>query len=99
VHAFHHGEKVAFGTLAQLMLEDAPQEEITAVLNFCTSVGLPVTLAQIGLHDPSDVLLLRIAERATIASDTIHNEPFQVTANAVLQAIKRADTAGRAAIQ
>ena len=66
---------------------------------FCTSVGLPVTLAQIGLHDPSDALLPRIAERATIASDTIHNEPFQVTASAVLQAIKRADTAGRAAIQ
>ena len=99
VHAFHHGEKVAFGTLAQLMLEDAPQEEITAVLNFCTSVGLPVTLAQIGLHDPSDALLMRIAERATIASDTIHNEPFAVTAAAVLQAMKRADTAGRAAIQ
>ena len=39
------------------------------------------------------------AERATIASDTIHNEPFPVTAAAVLQAIKRADAAGRAAIQ
>jgi glycerol dehydrogenase len=88
VHAFHHGEKVAFGTLAQLMLEDAPQEEITAV-----------TFAEIGLHDPNDALLLRIAERATIASDTIHNEPFAVTAAAVLQAMKRADTAGRAAIQ
>lgn len=99
VHAFHHGEKVAFGTLAQLMLEDAPQEEIAAVLHFCTSVGLPVTLAEIGLHDPSDALLLRIAERATIASETIHNQPFPVTATAVVQAIKGADTAGRSAIQ
>jgi len=36
---------------------------------------------------------------ATEMVDTIHNEPFAVTATAVLQAMKRADTAGRAAIQ
>jgi glycerol dehydrogenase len=94
VHAFHHGEKVAFGTLAQLMLEDAPQDEIDAVLHFCISVGLPVKLADIGLPDASDALLLRIGERSTIATETIHNEPFPVTAQAVVHAIKRADDAG-----
>ena len=34
-HHMYHGEKVAFGTLAQLVLENAPMEEIEEVLDFC----------------------------------------------------------------
>lgn len=32
-HKYFHGEKVAFGTLAQLALENAPMEEILQVLS------------------------------------------------------------------
>jgi glycerol dehydrogenase len=94
-HAALHGEKVAFGTLTELVLEQAGDEEINAVLDFCVSVGLPVTLAQIGLEDIDSALLRRIAERAIQPDESTHNEPFPVTAEMVEHAILTADAAGR----
>jgi glycerol dehydrogenase len=41
---FMHGEKVNFGPLTQLALEDQPAEEINDIIAFCMSVGLPTTL-------------------------------------------------------
>ena len=94
-HAALHGEKVAFGTLAQLCLEDAPAGEIDEVLAFCRSVGLPVTLRQIGLGDIDGAMLRRIAERAVQVGEVTHNEPFPVTAGMVEEAIRQADAAGQ----
>jgi glycerol dehydrogenase len=48
-----HGELVGFGTLANLVLENYPREEIDRVLRFCSAVGLPVHLAQLGIGDTS----------------------------------------------
>ncbi len=48
-HHYYHGEKVAFGTLTQLVLENAPVEEIETVAALCHSVGLPITLAQLDI--------------------------------------------------
>lgn len=95
-HAYFHGEKVAFGTLAQLVLEQAPKAELDGVLDFCVSTGLPVTLGQIGLAGASDELISRIAHRAVIPGESIHHEPFAVTAAAVAEAIRGADAFGRA---
>jgi glycerol dehydrogenase len=94
-HAAIHGEKVAFGTLAQLCLEDAPAGEIDELLAFCRSVGLPVTLRQIGLGDIDGAMLRQIAERAVQPGEVTHNEPFPVTAEMVEEAIRRADGAGQ----
>jgi glycerol dehydrogenase len=94
-HGALHGEKVAFGTLAQLFLEDAPAAEIDEVLAFCRSVGLPVTLGQIGLGAIDGGLLRQVAERAVAPGEVTHNEPFPVTAGMVEVAIRRADAAGR----
>ncbi|SPZ01595.1 glycerol dehydrogenase [Proteus mirabilis] len=55
-HAMYHGEKVAFGTLVQLVLENSPLEEIEEVLDFCVQVGLPVTLEELGVHATGDEL-------------------------------------------
>lgn len=46
-HSYLHGEKVAFATIAQLVLEDAAKDELEAVLDFSASVGLPLTLSDI----------------------------------------------------
>ena len=43
-------QKVAFGTLVQLVRENSAISEIEEVIGFCTQVGLPVTLSQIGLQ-------------------------------------------------
>ena len=52
-HHLYHGEKVAFGTTAQLVLQNSPMDEIETVLGFCQRVGLPVTLAQMGVKEGS----------------------------------------------
>jgi glycerol dehydrogenase len=93
--SFYHGEKVAFGTLVQLVMEESSLAEIEEVLGFCIQVGLPVTLAQIGLQEVSPELLERIALRATQTGESIHHEPFEVSAALVAAAILRADELGR----
>ena len=66
------------------------------MLDFCIATNLPVTLGEIGLGGASDELIARIAQRAVIPGEWIHNEPFVVTAAAVVDAIRGADALGRA---
>jgi len=92
---YFHGEKVAFGTLVQLVLEGASRRELQEVLAFSKSVGLPVTLEGVGYREMPGDLLARVAERATAPEETIHNEPFPVTPGMVADAILAADALGR----
>lgn len=93
-HDYMHGEKVAFGLCTQLVLEGRPEKEISTVLSFCETVGLPTTLKQIGI-DPTDEELIKIiSERATAPGETSHNEPFEVNAAMVMDAIMAADRWG-----
>jgi glycerol dehydrogenase len=94
-HAFFHGEKVAYGLLVQLVLEGQPRSVAETVLGFATRVGLPVTLAEVGLEGLSKDLLQQIAARATAPGETIHNEPFEVRSDMVADAILAADALGR----
>jgi glycerol dehydrogenase len=94
-HHYLHGEKVAFGLLVQLVLEGAPRLTVERVLGFSTEVGLPITLAEIGLEEVATSLLDEIARRATAPGETMHNEPFDVTADMVADAIRTADALGR----
>jgi glycerol dehydrogenase len=66
------------------------------VLHFATEVGLPITLAEIGLEELPRELLQQVAIRATAKGETIHNEPFEVHADMVADAIRAADASGRA---
>jgi glycerol dehydrogenase len=95
-HDYFHGEKVAFGLLVQLVLEGAPRATLDEVLSFSSEVGLPITLADIGLPGVSRNRVGPIAERATLPGETIHNEPFEVTAPMVADALLAADSLGRA---
>jgi len=95
-HAFFHGEKVAFGVLVQLVLEGKPSSLVHQVLEFSTEMGLPVTLADIGLGDASSDTLNQVAARGTAKGETIHNEPFEVSPGMVFDAIRAADATGRA---
>ena len=95
-HRMLHGEKVAMGLHTQLVLEGQPQSEIRDIFEYCKSVGLPTTLAQLGVNADSDKEIQTIAERAVMPGETIHNEPFEVSADAVACALKAADQQGRA---
>lgn len=94
-HRFFHGEKVAFGTLVQLVLEGAVRTQIQQVLKFSTEVGLPITLEEIGCANLHSDQLTQVANRAVAPGETIHNEPFEVTAKMVADAILTADAIGR----
>lgn len=94
-HSYYHGEKVAFGLLAQLIMEGRSSREINELLEFYREVGLPMTFEQIGISRATPELLTRIAERATRRDESIHNEPFQISPEIVIDALKTADHMGR----
>ncbi len=94
-HHYFHGEKVAFSTIAQLVLENAPKDELNEVLEFCAAVGLPVSLADIGVDSMTQEELLQVAQMACIPEESIHAMPFPVTEEAVAAAIVVADQLGR----
>src|SRR5215472_1004363 len=56
-HGYMHGEKVAFGLLAQLMLESQAKAVVEEVLAFSSSVGLPTTFADVGIGEATPELL------------------------------------------
>lgn len=94
-HKYFHGEKVAFGTLAQLALENAPIEEIREVLDFCDAVGLPMCLEDIGVSEISTEELMEVAKKACIPEESIHAMPFPVSEESVAAAVLAADAMGR----
>jgi glycerol dehydrogenase len=94
-HNSIHGEKVAFGLLTQLVLEGRPQVEIAEIYRYQKAVGLPITLAEVGVDANSDDQLRTIAERSSIPGESSHNEPFPVTAAALVSALRAADQLGR----
>lgn len=95
-HAYLHGEKVAIGTLTSLFLTDKSREQIDEVYGFCETVGLPTTLAGIGLAGATDEDLQIVGDVACAEGETIHNEPRKVVPGDVVAALKAADAYGRA---
>jgi glycerol dehydrogenase len=95
-HHFMHGEKVNFGTLTQFALEDRPTREINEFVAFCTSVGLPTTLEELDLGKAGKDELMAVAKAATASGETIHNMPFKVTPQMVVDAMIAADSYARA---
>lgn len=93
-HGAYHGEKVAFGTLCQLVLENAPLDEIEEVIEFCLNLGLPVTLADLGVKTIREEEIRKVAELACAEGETIYNMPFEVTPEKVYAAILAADRLG-----
>ena len=94
-HHMYHGEKVAFGTLVQLVMENRSLDDIEEVIDFCLSVGLPITLGELGCTEPTPEKIMAVAVAAADPGETIHNMPFDVNADTVYAAIMAADALGR----
>lgn len=92
-HKYLHGEKVAFGIVCQMVLENTPAETVDKVMRFMVAIGLPVTLADLGVAAEHDKVMA-IAEK-TANGPLIHQEPFAVTTERVYGAIIAADALGR----
>lgn len=94
-HAKFHGQKVSFGTVAQLVMEGRPSQDVNEVLSFCLSVGLPVCLEDVGVVNPTREDIRKVAEATTAEGETIHATWFPVTADMVESAIWAADALGK----
>jgi glycerol dehydrogenase len=94
-HHMYHGEKVAFGTVCQLVMENRPMEEIDEVIGFCRSVGLPTTMKELGIKKESREDLMKVAKKSVEPGAVIHAEPFEVTEVVVYEAMVTADALGR----
>ena len=95
-HHVYHGEKVAFGTIVQLVLENAPQSELTTVLNFCKELNLPTCLKDLGVTELDDIRLMKVATAACDPDNNMKNMPFKVTPEDLCAAIRAADKIGGA---
>ncbi len=94
-HAYFHGEKVAFGVLSGLQLTDADPAESETVFSFCEALGLPTTLAGLGLGDAGEEELMKAARKACAPGEYIHHEAGTITPEKVLAAMLAADGIGR----
>ena len=94
-HDKFHRQKVAFGLFAQMVLEGRPSKGVDQVLNFCLSVGLPVSFEDLGLSGPSRDDIRKVAEATTADGETIHATWFPVTAEMVESAVWAADALGK----
>jgi len=95
---FLHGETVAFGSIVQLIAEGRLQTEVQAHIDFCHSLGLPITLAQLGAENATAAEILQMAT-LTAAAPYIGNLTPSADAQRIAQCINNADAMGRATIQ
>jgi glycerol dehydrogenase len=82
-----HGEKVAFGVLVQLIMEQRPREFLEDLLAFYRRIGLPTRLCDLGLKAPTAEQLRTIAHRACREGSYMYHMPFPVTPEAVIEAM------------
>jgi glycerol dehydrogenase-like iron-containing ADH family enzyme len=92
-HDILHGEKVAYGILVQLRLEEMVQGNQLAasarqqLLQFYTDIGLPKTLEDLGLADITLAQLRQVTAIATQPQSDIHRLPFTVSAEQLTAAM------------
>ncbi|MCD3473186.1 glycerol dehydrogenase, partial [Streptococcus equi subsp. equi] len=91
IHHLTHGEKVAYGTLTQLFLENKSREEIDRYVDFYQAIGMPTTLKEMHLDTATEEDFLKIGRQATMAGETIHQMPFTITAEDVASALVAVD--------
>jgi glycerol dehydrogenase len=89
-----HGEMVSFGLMVQLVLEGRDEAFLADLRGFCRAVGLPVSLKDLGLDQPTAEDFRLMAERSMTAA-YIKFMTVPVDAGRLQAAIRRADALGR----
>lgn len=92
-HGTLHGEKVAYGILVQLRLEELVQGNQLAVtarqqlLKFYNDIGLPTQLRDLGMGDVTIADLQHAADLACQPQSDIHHLPFPVDPTQLMAAM------------
>ena len=95
IHHFYHGEKVAFLTLTQLVMENRPKQMIEQVYEFCYKVGLPITLADLGIDKVGPKRLMEAVKLSCLPGKIMYNHAFPITEDMVYDAMLAADSMGK----
>ncbi|OHV09353.1 glycerol dehydrogenase [Kushneria phosphatilytica] len=96
IHELTHGEKVAYGTLTQLVLDQTPQVELERYLTLYIALGLPVTLEALKLAQATDNDLMRVAETALQEGESSHNLAYHLAPTDIVGAIRAVDAHAKA---
>ncbi|MEN8444400.1 MAG: iron-containing alcohol dehydrogenase family protein, partial [Cyanobacteria bacterium J06555_13] len=92
-HGTLHGEKVAYGILVQLRLEEMGTGSALAatarqqLVQFYKEIGLPMSLADMGMEQLTVAQLQQAAAIACRAGSDIHHLPFPVAPDQVMAAM------------
>ena len=90
-----HGEKVGFGIITQLCLDDEfDADEKYGIVDFEIELGLPVTFAELGLEGITRDRLNEIGHVCAGPGSLCANHPFEVTTATVVDAMIAADSLG-----
>jgi glycerol dehydrogenase len=96
-HEFSHGEKVAFGTVSQLCLdEDVDPQVRIKVVDWMIEVGLPVTFEELNLDGVAETELMKAAASFVGPGSIALNHVFPVTAFEMYSAMVAANELGHA---
>src|SRR5699024_26455 len=91
IHHLTLGEKVAYGTLVQLMLELHTETELQKYINFYQALDLPTTLKDMHLENVTFEELYKVGEAATQEGETLRNLSVDITPEDVAHAIVAVD--------
>lgn len=86
-----HGEKVAFGTLCQMIAENTDKAVVEEYVRFCMAVGLPTTLEDLYV-DKTPENVQKIIENVSYSE--LIREPFEITRDMLANIIITADAVG-----
>jgi len=95
MHHSLHGESVAFGLLAQFVLENRASDFIQEMIGFYKDIGLPCTLQAIGLANNVEERLHTAVKHTCRKESYIYNMSAPIDEKRVLDAILMADVLGR----
>ena len=95
-HGCLHGEKVAFGLMTQLCLDDSLSADlIEETAAFLAKAGLPVTFADINIDKIPEGRLREFADGIAGEGSFVHNHNFTATGRDIYDAMVAADALGR----
>jgi len=95
-HKLYHGEKVGFGIISQLCLDDdAAPACAYPIIDWEIAVGLPVTFEDINLKGVTRDRLKQIGDICASKGSLCESHVFEVTSQGVVDAMIAADALGR----
>lgn len=91
-HHAYHGEKVAYGILVQLVLENKDQQEIDEMLKFYKEIGLPYRLERLGIdRELSEEEWSEIARVSLLPAGTMSNMNITISPEMIVIAMKQVE--------